>query len=95
MDKQIIRDLFDNTVRTAEILGVDADFRKQVSTARAKLAPNQIGAAGQLQEWLDDWDMQAPERHHRHVSHLYGLYPSDQINVRDTPELAAAVRKSL
>jgi alpha-L-fucosidase 2 len=95
MDQQIIRDLFDNTVRAAEILGVDEDFRKQVSAVRAKLAPNQIGAAGQLQEWLDDWDMQAPERHHRHVSHLYGLYPSDQINVRDTPELAAAVRKSL
>jgi alpha-L-fucosidase 2 len=48
-----------------------------------------------LQEWLEDWDMDAPEIHHRHVSHLYGLFPSDQINVFDTPELAAAARRSL
>jgi alpha-L-fucosidase 2 len=60
-----------------------------------RLAPNQIGKAGQLQEWLDDWDLQAPEIHHRHVSHLYGLYPSGQISPRGTPELAAAARKSL
>jgi alpha-L-fucosidase 2 len=59
------------------------------------LAPNQIGNAGQLQEWLEDWDMNAPEIHHRHVSHLYGFYPSAQITLRGTPELAAAVRKSL
>ena len=48
-----------------------------------------------MQEWLDDWDMEAPEIHHRHVSHLYGLFPSDQITPRDTPELAAAAKKSL
>ena len=59
------------------------------------MAPNQVGKAGQLQEWLADWDMKAPEIHHRHVSHLYGLFPSAQINLRRTPELAAATRKSL
>jgi alpha-L-fucosidase 2 len=59
------------------------------------LAPSQIGSAGQLQEWLEDWDMQAKDIHHRHVSHLFGLYPSWQINRRDTPELAAAAKKSL
>jgi len=95
MDMQILRDLFTNCIRAAEILGVDEDFRKQAAATRQRLAPNQIGGAGQLQEWLEDWDMQAPEIHHRHVSHLYGLYPSDQIHVRTNPDLAAAARKSL
>ena len=57
--------------------------------------PDQIGSAGQLQEWMEDWDMQAQDVHHRHVSHLFGLYPSWQINRRDTPELAAAAKRSL
>ncbi len=95
MDVQILRDLFTNCIRAAEILGVDEEFRKQATATRERLAPNQIGRSGQLQEWLEDWDMKAPEIHHRHVSHLYGLYPSDQIHVRTTPDLAAAVRKSL
>jgi len=95
MDMQILRDLFTNCIRAAEILGVDEDFRKRAASTRERLAPNQIGSAGQLQEWLEDWDLRAPERHHRHVSHLYGLYPSDQIHVRTTPDLAAAARKSL
>ena len=55
----------------------------------------QIGKAGQLQEWLDDWDLEAPERQHRHVSHLYGLFPSNQITQRGTPDLFAAARRSL
>ncbi|MEJ2081705.1 MAG: glycoside hydrolase family 95 protein [Acidobacteriota bacterium] len=95
MDNQIIRDLFSNCMAAAQILGVDEPFQEHVAAARARLAPNQIGKEGQLQEWLEDWDMEAPELHHRHVSHLYGLFPSDQINVEDTPELAAAARKSL
>ena len=81
--------------RPAEILGVDKDFRAQLAAARARLAPNQIGEAGQLQEWLEDWDMKAGDRNHRHVSHLYGFFPGDDITLRGTPELAAAVRKSL
>ncbi|MHB8519881.1 MAG: glycoside hydrolase family 95 protein [Limisphaerales bacterium] len=95
MDMQILRDLFANTIQAAKTLGVDEDFRTQLATARARLAPNQIGQAGQLQEWLEDWDMKAGEIHHRHVSHLYGLYPGRDITLRDTPELAAAVKKSL
>jgi alpha-L-fucosidase 2 len=95
MDMQILRDLFADSIRAGEILGVDADFRAQLAATRAKLAPSQIGSAGQLQEWLEDWDMQAQDVHHRHVSHLFGLYPSWQINRRDTPELAAAARRSL
>jgi alpha-L-fucosidase 2 len=96
MDLEILRDLFANTIKASEILGVDAAFRKQVAATRARLAPLQIGHAGQLQEWLQDWDL-SPEvdAHHRHVSHLYGLYPSWQINVFDTPKLAAAAKKSL
>jgi alpha-L-fucosidase 2 len=95
MDMQILRDLFANTSKAAETLGVDEDLRKQLGTARARLAPNQIGNARQLQEWLEDWDMKAGEIHHRHVSHLYGLYPGRDITLRGTPELAAAVKKSL
>ena len=95
MDMQIIRDLFDHTIRAAKILGRDEELRREIAAARTRLAPNQVGKAGQLQEWLEDWDMKAPEIHHRHVSHLYGLFPSAQINLRGTPELAAAARKSL
>lgn len=95
MDMQILRDLFAHTIKAAELLELDDDLRRELATARARLAPNQIGEAGQLQEWLEDWDMQARDRHHRHVSHLYGLFPGRDILRRDTPELAAAVKKSL
>jgi alpha-L-fucosidase 2 len=95
MDMQILRDLFGNCMSASEVLGGDEDFRRQVGAARARLAPHQIGSDGQLQEWLDDWDSKAKDIHHRHVSHLYGLFPSAQITPRGTPELAAAVRKSL
>jgi alpha-L-fucosidase 2 len=95
MDTEILRDLFANTIRAGETLGRDPDLRDRLAATRARLAPDQIGKAGQLQEWLDDWDLQAPDLHHRHVSHLYALYPSDQITVRGTPTLAAAARKSL
>ena len=95
MDMQILRDLFANCMRASEILGVDEKFRREVAASRARLGPNQIGAGGQLQEWLKDWDMLAKDIHHRHVSHLYGLYPSAQIDLIRTPELAAAAKKSL
>jgi alpha-L-fucosidase 2 len=95
MDLQILRDLFANTVKAARILDRDSALQQQLIEAHAALAPNQIGSEGQLQEWLEDWDMQAPEMSHRHVSHLYGLYPGRDIHRRDTPELADAVRRSL
>jgi alpha-L-fucosidase 2 len=95
MDSQILRDLFANTIKAAAILGRDEAFRKELAATRARLAPNRIGSEGQLQEWLEDWDLQAPEPRHRHVSHLYGLYPGRDIHRRDTPDLAAAVAKSL
>jgi len=65
-------------------------FAARLAALSAQLPPNRIGKAGQLQEGQQDWDMQAPEIHHRHISHLYGLHPSAQINLRDTPELARA-----
>jgi alpha-L-fucosidase 2 len=95
MDEEILRELFGNAIEAARILATDADLRQTWSATRARLAPPQIGSAGQLQEWLDDWDMQAPEMHHRHVSHLFGLFPGHDIDVRRTPELAAAVKRSL
>ena len=95
MDEAILRELFGNAIKAARALGTDADLQQTWSATRARLAPPQIGSAGQLQEWLDDWDMQAPEIHHRHVSHLFGLFPGHDIDVRRTPELAAAVKRSL
>ncbi len=95
MDSQILRDLFSNCIEASEILGTDAEFRSQLGTARARLAPNQIGARGQLQEWLEDWDAKAPEQQHRHISHLYGLFPSAQITPRSSPELANAAKVTL
>lgn len=75
------------------LLGVDKELRRQLREVRRRLAPNQIGRLGQLQEWLDDWDY--PEDEHRHFSHLWGMYPGEEISVRRTPELAKAVSKSL
>src|SRR5262249_31420158 len=95
MDNQILRDLFANCISASQTLGVDADFRAECAAKMARLPPSQIGASGQLQEWLADWDMAAPERTHRHVSHLYGLFPSEQITLRGTPALAAAAKRSL
>lgn len=95
MDMEILRDLFDNCIKASEILDTDKKFAQQLSATRARLAPLQIGSSGQLQEWLQDIDLQSHDLHHRHVSHLYGLFPSAQIDVNTTPELAAAVKKSL
>ena len=95
IDTQILRDLFDRTVIAAGRLKRDPALAGRIKAMRAQLAPDQVGKAGQLQEWLDDWDMEAVDLHHRHVSHLYGLFPSYQINIHDTPAIAAAARKSL
>jgi alpha-L-fucosidase 2 len=93
MDMQILREHFDGVVRAAEVLGVDPEFRERVKKARLRLAPMRIGHYGQLQEWLDDWD--DPKDNHRHVSHLWGLYPGSQISPLTTPDLAAAAEQSL
>lgn len=93
MDHQIIRNLFSNTIEAAEILGLDAEFIKIVKEKRAKIAPNLIGKHGQLQEWLIDND--DPKNQHRHVSHLWGLHPGNEIHPLTTPELAEACKITL
>jgi len=95
MDRQIVRDLFTHTVEAGRRLGRDTELIGQIEQARARIAPDRIGKSGQLQEWLEDWDDAAPDPHHRHVSHLYAIYPSGQINVRDTPALIEAAKVSL
>lgn len=93
MDHQIIRNLFSNVIEASKVLDVDQDLRKQLIEMRAKIAPNQIGKHGQLQEWLEDKD--DPKSTHRHVSHLWGLHPGAEIHPRTTPELAKACAMTL
>jgi len=93
MDHAIIRELFDNVIRASETLGIDAPLRAQLAAARARIAPNRIGRMGQLQEWLEDRDDSTNQ--HRHVSHLWGLHPGNEITPRGTPALFAAARRSL
>ncbi|MBO9589819.1 glycoside hydrolase family 95-like protein [Devosia sp.] len=95
MDNQILRDLFDAYLSALAAAGVAGALEDEVRSARDRLAADRIGRGGQLQEWRDDWDLDAPEINHRHVSHLYGLYPSQQIDKNATPEVAAAARRSL
>jgi alpha-L-fucosidase 2 len=96
MDRQIVRDLFGWTLKAHALLkDGDGAFATTLETMRARLPADRVGAQGQLQEWLEDWDAGAPEQQHRHVSHLYAVYPSEQINVRDTPELIAAAKVTL
>ena len=93
MDHQIIRDLLGNCIEASKVLGVDKDFRQKLIELKGRIAPNQIGQYGQLQEWLEDKDN--PKNKHRHVSHLFGLHPGKEITRRGTPKLFEAARKSL
>nr|WP_227806455.1 hypothetical protein [Algibacter lectus] len=93
MDHQIIRALFKSVVEASSILKTDEAFAEKLTTMIPKIAPNQIGKHGQLQEWLEDKDN--PESHHRHVSHLWSVYPGSEINYEDTPELMKAAKQSL
>ena len=90
IDMSILRELFDEVSQAGEVLGVDAEFRRKVLDARARLAPLQVGRKGNLQEWIEDWD--ETEDHHRHLSPLWGLYPGKEISPRLTPKLADASR---
>lgn len=93
MDNQIIRELFTNTINAAAILGVDSDFVQVLAAKKARLMPTSIGRDGRIMEWLQEYEEVEP--HHRHVSHLYGLYPGNEISLDKTPELAEAARKTL
>jgi len=93
MDNQIVFDMFSSTIRAAEILNIDKAFTDTLKQKRNRLAPMHIGQYGQLQEWLEDID--DPDDKHRHISHLYGLFPSGQISAYRTPELFSAAKTTL
>jgi alpha-L-fucosidase 2 len=93
MDNQLVFDLFTKTIKAAKILNTDKELIGKLDAALKRLPPMQIGKWGQLQEWMYDWDKQDDK--HRHISHLYGLYPSNQISPYRTPELFNAAKTSL
>jgi len=93
MDMSIIRELFTETIKASKILNLYPEFEHELSRAREKLYPFHIGKRGQLQEWFQDWD--DPSDKHRHISHLFGLFPGNEITVNNTPELAAAAKQTL
>lgn len=92
-DMQLLRYLFAATAEAAHTLGVDAEFQRELSEKRARLAPTRVGSDGRVMEWLEEYG--EPEPTHRHVSHLWGLYPGDEITPQGTPQLADAARKTL
>jgi len=92
-DQEIVWDLFTNYIEASKILNLDPDYRAKVTMLREKLLKPQIGKWGQLMEWSVDRDDSTDT--HRHISHLFALYPGRQISVTETPELAAAARKTL
>ena len=93
MDMAIVREVFTRTVATAEKFQIDHEFRKKLQSMLPRLLPYQIGAKGQLQEWM--YDFKETDPRHRHLSHLYGFHPGDQITADKTPDLFRAVRKTL
>ena len=93
MDNQLVHDLFSHSIEMAEHVDESSLFVDTLRSLCSRLAPMQIGSWGQLQEWMEDWD--DPNDHHRHVSHLWGLYPGDQITSEGTPDLFQAARTSL
>ncbi|WP_082018491.1 glycoside hydrolase family 95 protein [Pedobacter kyungheensis] len=92
-DHQIIYDLFTNYIESADILGIDQDYKKHIADLKAHLLKPKIGKWGQLQEWETDRD--DPKDQHRHISHLFGLHPGREISTIKTPELAQAAKVSL
>ena len=93
MDNQIIRDVFNYTIEASKVLGKDEDFRARMEAAVKRLPPTRTGKYGQIMEWFEDWDN--PNDKHRHVSHLYGLFPSHQITPEETPDLVKGAKTTL
>jgi alpha-L-fucosidase 2 len=93
MDHQIVRGLFGAVIAASRVLNTDNELREQLAALRNRIAPDQIGRYGQLQEWLEDKD--DPKNQHRHVSHLWGVYPGSEITAEGTPDLFRAAMKSL
>ena len=93
MDNQLVFDTFSNTMRAAHILKIDNEFADLIKTKLDRLPPMHIGQHNQLQEWLQDWDK--TNDHHRHISHLYGLHPSNQISPYSNPQLFEAAHNTI
>lgn len=93
MDTELVNELYANVIEAARILGIDSNYRRRLENARKQLPPLQISKEGYLMEWLEDY--KETDIHHRHVSHLYGLHPGNQITLTKTPELAEACRSTL
>lgn len=93
MSQQLTRYMFNACIDSSKVLGIDEQFRNELIEKRARLAPTQIGSDGRIMEWMEEY--KEPEPQHRHVSHLWGLYPGNEISPDTTPEFAKAARKSL
>jgi len=93
MMQQQVRYLFEACIQSAKILGEDDEFRNELIAKCARLAPTRVGSDGRIMEWMQEYAEVEPQ--HRHVSHLWGLYPGDEISPYTTPQLAQAARKSL
>jgi alpha-L-fucosidase 2 len=93
MDHMIIRDLLQNTIKASIVLDADKDFRKKMEITLKNLAPTRTGSDGRILEWNEEFE--EPEPGHRHISHLYGLHPGDQITRQKNPELLEAARKTI
>ncbi|MNB87187.1 hypothetical protein D3C75_341620 [compost metagenome] len=93
MDLTLITELFDNCIQSAEVLNIDEEFAKSLQETKSRMLPLQIGTQGQLQEWSIDFE--GEDVHHRHVSHLVGVYPGRLITERRAPDLFQAARRSL
>ena len=93
MDNQMVYDVLKNTAEAARILGTDAELADQLDALKAQLTPYKIGKYGQIQEWQEDWDKE--NNSHRHLSHLWGAYPGNQVSPYTNPTVYQAVHKSL
>lgn len=93
MDMQLLRYLFGACIDAARVLGSDAAFASELAVIRDQLAPTSVGSDGRIMEWIEEYKESDPQ--HRHVSHLWGLYPGFEISPNGTPDLAAAARKTL
>lgn len=93
MDSQIIKDVFNACIKASNILCIDSEFADKLNKILDKLPKPSIGKYGQLQEWVEDYE--EVELGHRHISHLFALYPSNQITMRNTPELAKVAKTTL
>ena len=93
MDHMIIRDLLQNTIEASKILDTDKSFRTKMEETLKKLSPTKIGSDGRIMEWTEEF--KEPEPGHRHISHLYGLHPGNQITKQHNPELLEAARKTI